>query len=317
MGNSNRTRTPYYEEDPYMRSAQKDAPRQRASSGYGYNDAPAGGTRGGSAPRKRRKRGGGGAKVLLFILLTLVILMAIFLAADVFFFGKDGNLSLFGPSATAAPLPTPEPTPVATEAITLAPTPVRTPVPTPVPTATPTPVPTATPTPEPTATPTPVPTATPTPVPTATPTPEPTATPTPEPTKMTTGTIKITYSTSVKMRQGPGTEYDVVGIAEKGKVYVCTDIADSGWYQVKTKEGIVGYISPKMCEFTPGEINEDGTVDTQAANASNGEIVISSDGGSDAKSTQAPSADATQAPKGSQTNKTLDFGLDIQDDGIT
>ena len=293
MGNSNRTRTPYYEEDPYMRSAQKDAPRQRASSGYGYNDAPAGGTRGGSAPRKRRKRGGGGAKVLLFILLTLVILMAIFLAADVFFFGKDGNPSLFGPAATATPLPTPEPTPVATEAITLAPTPVRTPVPTPVPTATPTPVPTATPTPE------------------------PTATPTPEPTKMTTGTIKITYSTSVKMRQGPGTEYDVVGIAEKGKVYVCTDIADSGWYQVKTKEGIVGYISPKMCEFTPGEINEDGTVDTQAANASNGEIVISSDGGSDAKSTQAPSADATQAPKGSQTNKTLDFGLDIQDYGIT
>ena len=293
MGNSNRTRTPYYEEDPYMRSAQKDAPRQRASSGYGYNDAPAGGTRGGSAPRKRRKRGGGGAKVLLFILLTLVILMAIFLAADVFFFGKDGNPSLFGPAATATPLPTPEPTPVATEAITLAPTPVRTPVPTPVPTATPTPVPTATPTPE------------------------PTATPTPEPTKMTTGTIKITYSTSVKMRQGPGTEYDVVGIAEKGKVYVCTDIADSGWYQVKTKEGIVGYISTKMCEFTPGEINEDGTVDTQAANASNGEIVISSDGGSDAKSTQAPSADATQAPKGSQTNKTLDFGLDIQDDGIT
>ena len=293
MGNSNRTRTPYYEEDPYMRSAQKDAPRQRASSGYGYNDAPAGGTRGGSAPRKRRKRGGGGAKVLLFILLTLVILMAIFLAADVFFFGKDGNPSLFGPAATATPLPTPEPTPVATEAITLAPTPVRTPVPTPVPTATPTPVPTATPTPE------------------------PTATPTPEPTKMTTGTIKITYSTSVKMRQGPGTEYDVVGIAEKGKVYVCTDIADTGWYQVKTKEGIVGYISPKMCEFTPGEINEDGTVDTQAANASNGEIVISSDGGSDAKSTQAPSADATQAPKGSQTNKTLDFGLDIQDDGIT
>ena len=293
MGNSNRTRTPYYEEDPYMRSAQKDAPRQRASSGYGYNDAPAGGTRGGSAPRKRRKRGGGGAKVLLFILLTLVILMAIFLAADVFFFGKDGNPSLFGPAATATPLPTPEPTPVATEAITLTPTPVRTPVPTPVPTATPTPVPTATPTPE------------------------PTATPTPEPTKMTTGTIKITYSTSVKMRQGPGTEYDVVGIAEKGKVYVCTDIADSGWYQVKTKEGIVGYISPKMCEFTPGEINEDGTVDTQAANASNGEIVISSDGGSDAKSTQAPSADATQAPKGSQTNKTLDFGLDIQDDGIT
>ena len=293
MGNSNRTRTPYYEEDPYMRSAQKDAPRQRASSGYGYNDAPAGGTRGGSAPRKRRKRGGGGAKVLLFILLTLVILMAIFLAADVFFFGKDGNPSLFGPAATATSLPTPEPTPVATEAITLAPTPVRTPVPTPVPTATPTPVPTATPTPE------------------------PTATPTPEPTKMTTGTIKITYSTSVKMRQGPGTEYDVVGIAEKGKVYVCTDIADTGWYQVKTKEGIVGYISPKMCEFTPGEINEDGTVDTQAANASNGEIVISSDGGSDAKSTQAPSADATQAPKGSQTNKTLDFGLDIQDDGIT
>ena len=317
MGNSNRTRTPYYEEDPYMRSAQKDAPRQRASSGYGYNDAPAGGTRGGSAPRKRRKRGGGGAKVLLFILLTLVILMAIFLAADVFFFGKDGNPSLFGPAATATPLPTLEPTPVATEAITLAPTPVRTPVPTPVPTATPTPVPTATPTPEPTATPTPVPTVTPTPVPTATPTPEPTATPTPEPTRMTTGTIKITYSTSVKMRQGPGTEYDVVGIAEKGKAYVCTDIADTGWYQVKTKEGIVGYISPKMCEFTPGEINEDGTVDTQAANASNGEIAISSDGGSDAKSTQAPSADATQAPKGSQTNKTLDFGLDIQDDGIT
>ena len=276
MGNSNRTRTPYYEEDPYTRSAQKNAPRQRVSNGYGY-DSPSGEKRA-AAPKKRRKRrGGGGAKVVLFILLALVVLMGLFLAADVFFFGQDGNPSLFGPTAT--------------------------------PTVAPTPVPTATPTPVPTATPTPVPTATPTPAPTATPTPVPTATPTPEPTKLTTGTVKITYSSSVKMRQGPSTDYDVVGIAEKGKVYTCTDIADTGWYQVKTKEGIVGYISPKMCEFTPGEINDDGTVTTQSVESNGDEIVVPSDGGSAAKSDK--TAEPTEAPKGSQTGKSLDMGLDI------
>lgn len=304
MGNSNRTRTPYYEEDPYTRSAQKNAPRQRVSNGYGY-DSPSGEKRA-AAPKKRRKRrGGGGAKVVLFILLALVVLMGLFLAADVFFFGQDGNPSLFGPTAT----PTVAPTPVPTATPTPIPTPVPTLVPTPVPTATPTPVPTATPTPVPTATPTPVPTATPTPAPTATPTPVPTATPTPEPTKLTTGTVKITYSSSVKMRQGPSTDYDVVGIAEKGKVYTCTDIADTGWYQVKTKEGIVGYISPKMCEFTPGEINDDGTVTTQSVESNGDEIVVPSDGGSAAKSDK--TAEPTEAPKGSQTGKSLDMGLDI------
>ena len=234
MGNSNRPRNPYYEEDPYTRSSQQqNAPRQRASSGYGYGSQQSENSRTPSAPQ-RRKRGGGGPKGLLIVLLVLVILMGIFLGADVLL-GKNG-VSLFGPTATA--------------------------------------------------------------------TPEPTATPTPAPTQPTTGSVKITYTSSVKIRQGPGTEYEVVGIAEKGKNYTCTGVAESGWYQVKTKEGVVGYISPKMCEFTPGEIAEDGTVTTNAARVQ----TVASDGDT---ADAADEPETTTPPTGSQTGQTIDFGLEI------
>ena len=112
-------------------------------------------------------------------------------------------------------------------------------------------------------------------------------------------TSTITYTSSVKIRQGPSTDYEVVGIAEKGKTYTCTDIADTGWYQVRTKEGIVGYISPKMCEFTPGEIDESGTATLSEDNA---DMVIPS--GTSA---------TVNADQGSQTGKTLDFGY-LSDD---
>ena len=56
MGNSNRPRNPYYEEDPYTRSSQQqNAPRQRASSGYGYGSQQSEDSRTPSAPRQERR----------------------------------------------------------------------------------------------------------------------------------------------------------------------------------------------------------------------------------------------------------------------
>ena len=75
---------------------------------------------------------------------------------------------------------------------------------------------------------------------------------------------------------------------------------------MKTKEGVVGYISPKMCEFTPGEISEDGTVTTDAAST---QAAASADDSKAADSTDSASGDTT----GSQTGQTLDFGLEIDE----
>ena len=59
-----------------------------------------------------------------------------------------------------------------------------------------------------------------------------------------------------------------------------------------------------MCEFTPGEISEDGTV---TANDTGAQTAVSGDDGKAADSTDSGSNDTT----GSQTGQTLDFGLEI------
>ncbi len=287
MDKNKRSRKPYAEEvyaRPSAARSYSDPERDPATSeGYGYDeplDPP---------PVRRQRRGGGcGPKLLLNILIVLVVLMVVFLAVDRLFLSPVVNEP-----------PTPVETIAVVETATPTPNPTVTTTPPPVAVNTPAPTPTITPSPSPTATPTPTPTATPTAAPTATPTPSPTATPTPAPTTPTTGTVTITYTSSVKIRQGPSTDYEVVGIAEKGKTYTCTDIADTGWYQVRTKEGIVGYISPKMCEFTPGEIDESGTATLSEDNA---DMVIPS--GTSA---------TVNADQGSQTGKTLDFGY-LSDD---
>lgn len=317
MDRNRRPRNPY-DEAPYERPSSargtSGPSRQRsASEDYGYSRAAGSGQRRPSNGKKRRKRRGGGGRVVLTIVIVLIVLVGLLILANKLL-GGEGLFGAPAPVVTQAPaLPERTPDPTLAPVPTATPTPVPTPTPTPLPTPTPTPVPTPTPTPMPTPTPTPAPTPTPTP----TPTPVPTVAPTPAPTQPTTGMVKITYSSSVKIRQGPGTDSEVVGIAEKGKSYTCTGVADSGWYQIKTKEGVIGYISPKMCSFTPGEIDASGAV---VASATQAPAAVGTQagtaGGTVAATATGKSGTATPEPtqKSAITGKTLDMGY-LDEDG--
>jgi hypothetical protein len=99
----------------------------------------------------------------------------------------------------------------------------------------PTPRPTFTPTPNYTATPTASPTPTNTPIPTATPIP--TETPIPPPTP-TVFVVSVTVQQEMNVRQGPGTNYPVVGSAPAGaSAPVVGRNADSSWVQVEYPPG--------------------------------------------------------------------------------
>lgn len=100
-------------------------------------------------------------------------------------------------------------------------------------TSTPTSIPTETPT----LTPSPVPSDTPSPTPVPTDTPEPTITPTPEP-------KVIVEISSLNVRGGPGTVYDVVFVAESGDEFAVTGEAfDCQWLKVAADEDNHGWVS--------------------------------------------------------------------------
>jgi hypothetical protein len=104
---------------------------------------------------------------------------------------------------------------------------VDTPTATTVPTNTPTP--TSTPTEAPTATSTLEPTATWTKTPTRTPTRTPTKTPTPQP-------MAIVDTETLNVRGGPGTDYDILGVVNKGdELVIVGRLADNSWYQIDYK----------------------------------------------------------------------------------
>ncbi|MCP4423168.1 MAG: SH3 domain-containing protein [Chloroflexi bacterium] len=96
---------------------------------------------------------------------------------------------------------------------------------------------TATSSPEPTD----APTETPTPQPTSTPTSSPTDTPTttPEPTFTATPTpaVKVALS-SINVRSGPGTRYDVIGVLSSGEIVIVIGSNDDNnlWYKIRSEE---------------------------------------------------------------------------------
>lgn len=54
--------------------------------------------------------------------------------------------------------------------------------------------------------------------------------------------IKIT-SVSVNLREGDSTKYDIVGKAYKGEIYKIYGMAENGWYNIRTKDGINAWVS--------------------------------------------------------------------------
>ena len=107
----------------------------------------------------------------------------------------------------------------------------------------------------PTPTPTNTPTETPTPPPTDTPTPKPTDTPTPTETPKPTETPSKpeAIAKGSNLRTGPGTNYDKAGsLIKDQKVEIVGKNADGSWFQIKTADGKVAWVSASLVTITGG-----------------------------------------------------------------
>ena len=111
------------------------------------------------------------------------------------------------------------------------------------PTATATDTPTATATDTPTATPTHTPTATPSAMPTNTPTPSPTSTPTATTVQLVTIAV-VNAQSVVNIRRGPNTNFNSVGRADPGDVFLVLETSETGeWVQIELPDGQTGWIA--------------------------------------------------------------------------
>jgi outer membrane protein assembly factor BamD (BamD/ComL family) len=146
------------------------------------------------------------------------------IAAGAISLGGQGRES--NPASAAMPGPTGMAMPIMTSVPTGVPTATLSPTDTPV-------TPTATPSP----TDTPV-----TPTPTEIPTLASTLTPTPE-------SVAVVQAEALNVRDGPGTEYDVVGQAKQGdELTIVARTEGSDWLQVRLTDGKEGWVSVQLVE---------------------------------------------------------------------
>lgn len=65
--------------------------------------------------------------------------------------------------------------------------------------------------------------------------------------------VKVTATSGLNLRNGPGTDYDSLGILPLGSVLTLLDTSQKPWYKVKTSSGTVGYVhSDYVVSYTPG-----------------------------------------------------------------
>lgn len=68
-----------------------------------------------------------------------------------------------------------------------------------------------------------------------------------------TGTVICTGDSLSNLRNGPSTDYDVVGNAVKGDTFACLgESADGGWYILRMSDGTTAYLSKKRGRFVAG-----------------------------------------------------------------
>ncbi|MDO5378167.1 MAG: SH3 domain-containing protein, partial [Clostridia bacterium] len=64
------------------------------------------------------------------------------------------------------------------------------------------------------------------------------------------GTVVCTSDSLSNLRNGPSTDYDVVGNAVKGDTFACLgESADGGWYALRMSDGTTAYLSKKRGRF--------------------------------------------------------------------
>lgn len=66
------------------------------------------------------------------------------------------------------------------------------------------------------------------------------------------GKVRITSKSNVNVRATAGTDSRILGQARPGEEFDCLgQDADTGWYEIELSPNQIGFISPKMVEFTP------------------------------------------------------------------
>ncbi len=189
-----------------------------------------------------RKAAGKGFKKTLLIIVAaaaLAMIAAVVLIVVLVSKGKPSQQAETDPTAAPAEAPTDAPTAVPTDAPTQKPTEKPTDAPISIQTDAPTSVPTEAPTPTQTQNPTEKPTEKPTP------TPEPTSTQTPysKPTASMEKNAADGYvnADSVEMREGPGTNYNIVNASVERYTVVKLYVEQDGWWFLKCRDQY-GYI---------------------------------------------------------------------------
>ena len=89
--------------------------------------------------------------------------------------------------------------------------------------------------------------------PTDTPDPEPEPEPDPEPGDFEVGqTVRVTAEPSLRLRSGPGTNYEAITSLATGVRLTITSIESNGWLGVETASGVEGYVHPDYVEVYTG-----------------------------------------------------------------
>ena len=89
--------------------------------------------------------------------------------------------------------------------------------------------------------------------PTDTPDPEPEPEPDPDPDGFEVGqTVRVTAEPSLRLRSGPGTNYEAITSLATGVRLTITSIESNGWLGVETASGVAGYVHPDYVEVYTG-----------------------------------------------------------------
>lgn len=68
-------------------------------------------------------------------------------------------------------------------------------------------------------------------------------------------TVRVTADGGLRLRSGPGTNYDMITLLATGTLVTVTSVTDNGWLGVKTAGGTAGYVSSEYVVVDTGDGN--------------------------------------------------------------
>lgn len=112
------------------------------------------------------------------------------------------------------------------------------------------------------------------------------------------GTVTITNTTAVNLREADNAESSKVGNANPGDTFLTTGLTDNNWYGIVMPDETIAYVSGKMATLT--ETLEGGDGEASAEEASDEEADETEE--TEAEASPAPEEEATEAPAEPEEN---------------